>query len=628
MRQLAMRCAVVGSALALLGATTAQAATQELAGAPGSVLYKARCASCHDAAVERVPPRSVLEKLSADDIIQSMTSGVMAAQTVGLTASDINNIAAFVSTEPVGVAHAVKAETNLCGPSAPLRLAGLAWNGWGRDLGNSRFQPQPGFTAADVPRLKVKWAFGYRAGSVYGQPSVVGGRIFVTSYTGRIYSLDAKTGCTHWTFDIGASSRTAISVGETAGPGSRLAAFFGDDKAVVYALDAQRGTLLWKVKLDDNPNARITGAPTLYQNRLYVPVAALEEVAAASPAYECCKFRGSVVALDTATGKTIWQSFMILDAPKPYAKSTSGGKRYGPAGASVWSAPTIDVRRRLIYVTTGNSFTDIDAPAVDAVVALDLASGAQRWVRRLVPMDNFVVGCITGKASDCPAGALCTKPGENNCPSHPGADVDFGSSAVLQSVGADKDVILAGQKSGQVYALDPERGGALLWERRTGEGSPLGGVEWGLASDERNVYAPNSDVFAKPGHVPGGLTAIDIASGKVVWYAPPLPPVCSWGGDSSCTAAQSQAVTAMPGIVFSGSQDGHLRAYSNRDGSIVWDFDTARTFTTANAVAAHGGSLDHGGATIVDGVLYLNAGYGRLRGHPGNVLLALTPDGR
>ena len=241
--------------------------------------------------------------------------------------------------------------------------------------------------------MKVKWAFGYRATYIYGQPTIVGGRVYVTSTTGRVYSLDARTGCTHWTFDAAAAVRTAVSVVRIPGDsGKRLAAVLGDDSANVYALDADSGKLLWKSRLDQHPDARITGAPVFYAERLYVPVSSLEELSAAAPGYECCKFRGSVAALSARDGKVIWQTYTIARKARPYRKTDNGTELYGPAGGSVWSAPTLDPRRNLLYVGTGNSYTDVPTSRTDSILALDMRTGAIRWTNRLHPGDNYVVG--------------------------------------------------------------------------------------------------------------------------------------------------------------------------------------------------------------------------------------------
>ncbi len=566
-------------------------------------------------------------------------------------------------------AHAAALGSNPCQNTAGAVAVGAAqWNGWGRDLDNSRYQPEPAIRASDVPKLRLKWAYGYEGNVVYGQPTVVDGRLFVTSSSGRVYALDAKTGCTFWTFDAAAGTRTAVSVGELAAPRQRLllkklkrtnahidvdkppsAVFFGDDSGALYALDAQRGTLLWKTQVDAHPLARITGPPTLYRDRLYVPVSSSEEDAAANPAYACCTFRGSLVALDIATGQIVWKTYTATQEAKPVRVSRSGAQQYGPAGMAVWSAPTIDPKRDLIYIATGNSYTDIAQPMADAIVALDLRDGRPRWTKQATQDDNWVDRCKLA--------------GDGNCPQPLGSDADFGASPILRGIPGGRQILLAGQKSGVIYGLNPDRDGDILWQDKIDIGNGPAGVLWGPAADYRSIYvavaghtitapvapvapaAGAADGTAAPataapataaasGQAPpvantagGGLIAIEISTGRVRWTVPAPTPACSWG-PLNCSHGQSQAVTVMPGIVFSGSLDGHLRAYSTIDGKIVWDFDTAKEYVSVNGVKTSGGSLDHGGPTIVNGMLYVNSGYGKFIGRPGNALLAFSVDGK
>jgi polyvinyl alcohol dehydrogenase (cytochrome) len=602
---------VLASAVLLLIPLSASSADNDIVPPPeGAKLYNQFCGTCHDNPKDRIPAREVVAKRSPDEVMQALTSGTMRTQAAGLNMNDRLAVTTFLTGKaPTGSLTAVP-ETNLCRQrNAPAVTTGPQWNGWGVDLDNSRFQPEPGLTAADVPKLKVKWAFGYRATSIYGQPTVVGGRVYVTSVSGRVYSLDANTGCTYWTFDAPAPTRTAISVVRIPGtPSARLAVVFGDDSATVYTLDATSGKLIWKQRLDEHPVARISGAPVFYRDRLYVPVSSLEELSAASPGYECCKFRGSVAALDARDGKVIWQTYTIDEKAKPYRKAKDGTQLYGPAGGAVWSAPTIDPKRNLLYASVGNSYTDVPTLRTDAILALDLDTGAIRWLNQLLANDNYIVGC------DSPSTA-----GQGNCPQNLGPDVDFGTSPILRTLPKGLDVLLTGQKSGQAYGLDPATG-KQLWMTRVGAGSALGGIEWGSAADATQMYVPVSDFAATTGK-PGGIAALRIVDGKQVWRTDPPPPVCSWG-TRSCTAAQSQAVSAIPGVVFSGSHDGHLRGYDTATGRIVWTFDTAQAFETVNGVPAAGGSLDHGGATVAGGMVYVNSGYGRINGQPGNLLLA------
>jgi polyvinyl alcohol dehydrogenase (cytochrome) len=591
---------------------------------PGAALYTQLCAACHDHPKDRIPARETLAKRTPEEVVMALTTGSMRVQAGGLNHNEQAALATFITGRAPSDTAATPAEKNVCKSNPPLSLpAGTAseWNGWGRDLDNSRFQPQPGLTAADLPKLKLKWAFGYHGSSIYGQPTVVGGRVYVTSVSGRIYSLDAATGCTYWTYDARGPSRTAISVAAVSGASgaaARQLVFFGDDSANVYALDAASGKLVWRKRLDPHPSARISGAPVFHNQRLYVPVSSLEELAAVTPGYECCKFRGSVAALQASDGKALWQTYTIDKPASPSRKAKDGTQLYGPAGVAVWSAPTLDPKRNRLYVGTGNSYTDETAPRANSILAFDMDTGRVVWANQIRGKDNYIVGCEVAPAGPCEEGRACPA-GPANCPSPVGPDVDFGTSPILRTLPGGRQVLLTGQKSGEVHALDPDTGKSV-WDARVGAGSSLGGIEWGPAADATQVYAAVSDIVVTTGNGPGGLTALRIADGKPVWRAPPPKPVCSWGA-RGCSAAQSQAVSAMPGAVFSGSHDGHLRAFSSTDGRMLWDVDTGIPFQTVNGVAAGGGSLDHGGATVAGGRVFVNSGYGRINGQPGNVLL-------
>jgi polyvinyl alcohol dehydrogenase (cytochrome) len=524
-----------------------------------------------------------------------------------------------------GAANAAVADNACPSPAGAVALGSAQWNGWGHGPDNARYQPEPAIRASDVAKLALKWAYGYQGGTEFGQPTVVDGRLFVTSSTGRIYSIDAKTGCTYWTYDAAAGSSTAITIGELARSKvaalprklkrtlahldvikAPSAAFFGDDSGTVYALDAQKGTLLWKTRVDTHPLARIAGAPALYNNRLYVAVSSTEDAAAANPTYSCCTFRGSVAALDAGSGKTLWKSYTVLEEPVPTRTNAAGIQEFGPAGAGISSSPTIDVKRDVLYVATGSPANGIEQSLTDAIVAFDLADGKLRWVKQLLRPD----------VKESAAG--------------------FSSPPVLRTLATGNQVLLAGQRSGVVYSLDPDHGGEVLWQTRIGGSGPsgmgnagssvgppgvsgaAGGVAWGSAADHRNLYVALSGSLAQPSNPLGSLTALDIKTGMERWHMEGLVPPCS-GAETLCSHAQAQAVTVMPGSAFSGSMDGHLRAYSTIDGKVLWDFDTAREFQTNNGVKANGGPLDHGGATIVNGTVYVNSG---------NTLLAFSVGGK
>ncbi len=596
----------------------------------GETIYREQCGSCHDAPDQtRAPALASLATRPVDAILASLSEGgSMALQGRTLSLADRRAVADFLSTRPATTGTAdIGAGMRHCAPSAARfdDKAGASWNGWGNSVANTRFQraSAAGLTPADVPKLKLKWAFGFPGETtVSAQPIIVGGRVFVGTERGLVYSLDASTGCIYWTFKPDAGVRAAMTVAPITGYGATThAVYFGDLKAGVYAVDAASGAQLWKVTVEEHPFARITGAPTLWSGRLYVPVSSYEEFPAARPDYPCCTFRGSVVALDAATGKTAWQTFMIPEKPTIVGKNAAGTPLWKPAGVAIWTSPTVDVAKSALYLATGNAYTEPAASTSDAIVSLDLATGAIRWVKQVTPNDAFIVGC---------------KPDNDNCPDDVGPDFDFGNSAILRERPGGGRILVVGQKSGVAYGLDPDREGAILWQFRAGQGGALGGIEWGSAADEQAMYVPVSDVLRKPQEA-GGLFALRLATGERIWHtpAPPLKCLEAMTADPGeqprpgartlgCTGAQSAAIAVIPGVVFSGSVDGHMRAYSTGDGKIVWAFDTARPFTTVNGVEASGGSIDGAGPIVAGGLLLTNSGYGRWRGKPGNVLLAFA----
>ena len=577
-------------------------------------LWERECTVCHSGASDsRAPSRETLAMSSPEAVVRTLAAGAMQQQGAALSAAERRALAAFLTGRPVP--DSAPAGWERCTQSPPMSdpAAAPRWNGWGVSAGNTRFQPgdQARLSRADVPRLALKWAFGFPAAThAWSQPVVAAGRLFAGSQNGHVYALDARAGCTHWIFTARSAVRTAISVAPHEGG---YAAYFGDVAGTVYAVDAENGELVWTRRVDDHPVARITGAPTYFEGRLYVPVSSLEEGSGMDPDYECCRFRGSIAALDAATGRVIWQTY-TLDESAPIGRTPAGARGWGPSGAAIWSAPTVDAARGVIYAATGNQYTGPERETGDAVLALDMRDGAFKWSRQVLPADIFGSTCLQGAAPPV-------------CPEDTGPDYDFGNSPMLVTRPDGRDLIVIGQKSGVGWALDPDDAGAVVWQYRAGQGGLNGGMEWGSASDGEYAYFPVSDA-PYPGipdppdpPPPGGLHAVRLDTGERVWYAPPAAPACDPG--PGCNAAQIAAITVIPGVVFSGSNDGVLRAYDTRDGSVIWAFDSNRRFETVNGVPANGASMNGAGPAVVDGMLYVNSGYfGYGVGRPGNVLLA------
>ncbi len=573
----------------------------------GAALVAAKCAACHNGSADaRAPALDALRGRSPDAIVDALTGGSMRYQGLSLSGAERRAIAEYLAGRKMR-GDTLGARVGRCEPTPPLAdpWAGALWNGWGPTVENTHFQPaaEAGLAAADVPRLTLKWAFGFPdTTSAWAQPTVAGGRVFVGGQNGTVYALDAKTGCIAWTFTAKGGVRTAVSIGPRRGSGvqATYAAYFADQKGYVYAVGASSGRLLWSRKIDDHPLVRLTGSPTLHNGRLYVPTSSYEEVGR-PPGYPCCTFRGSLVALDARTGRVVWKAYPIAQPPKLMAKTADGRELWGPSGGAIWAAPTIDAKRGAVYVGVGNTYSGPAQPATDAVVAFDLKTGKRRWARQMTA--NDVYGCRAGDA---------------NCGDRSGPDFDFGASPTLARLPDGRDLIVIGQKSGIAYALDPDGRGKIVWQYRAGKGSALGGIEWGAAVDQDQAYFPVADIYNP---TPGGLHAVTLATGERVWYTPPPPPKCG-AMTRGCSGAQSAAITAIPGIVFSPSMDGAVRAYDTRTGAVVWEFDTNREFDTINGVAAKGGSMNGPAPTVAGGTLYVNSGYGAFGSRPGNVLLA------
>ncbi|HEX7945488.1 MAG TPA: PQQ-binding-like beta-propeller repeat protein, partial [Phenylobacterium sp.] len=406
----------------------------------GEPIFRARCASCHEPAIERAPDRAQLRVRSPEEVYDALTIGAMKPMGDAMTPAEIYGVVRFLTGKSPTPQTAQGPDPNVCarhGPLQPpsLKNGGPQWNGWGREVGNSRHQPKPGFAAADIPRLKVKWAFSY-PGTKNSQPVIFGDRVFVASMAGKLYALDAGSGCVHWRYDFRGGARATMSLGQDPKAASGWAIYLGDDRMMLRALDASSGKVLWETKVDDHIVGRITGSPALYGGVLYVPLSASEESQGNVGAYGCCTFIGTVVAVNAADGKVLWKRRILDAAPQPTRKNAAGTQMYGPAGGAIWSAPTIDAKLGQLYVATGDSYTEVDHPASDAVLAMDLKTGAIRWTNQVLAKDNFMSGTINGPL------------GER------GPDYDFGSSPNLVTLKDGRRLVITGNKSSIVYAMD------------------------------------------------------------------------------------------------------------------------------------------------------------------------------
>ncbi len=584
--------------------------------------YQQYCAQCHEGGVPKAPHSIVFQMIGTEALLKSMVDGVMTLQSQDMTEDEKLQLAEHLggrSLVSVSARPVIGCEPGNS-PSDIEQVRGLA--DWGITPENSRFIPADtaGLEASDVPRLGLKWAFAYPGATrARSQPVVMGNTVYMGSQDGTIYALDIDSACARWTFKADAEVRSGVTV-ESSRPDdseNRPHAFFGDFIGNVYALDANSGALVWKSNLEDHHNVTITGSPKLHKDVLYVPMSSSEWASAADPAYECCTFRGGVAAFDRADGRMLWKSHTIPQQPELTGrKNNQGAATWAPAGVPVWGSLTIDEKRNVLYAPTGQSYTSPAVNTSDSIIAFNLESGNIEWVYQATKGDAWNMSCFIGEAA--------------NCPEEDGPDYDFGAPPILLTLSNGRDILLAGQKSGFVYALDPDQAGALIWKKRIGLGGFAGGVHWGMAAHDDTLYAPNADtnfINKWHGERTPGLYALKAENGEQIWFTP-APDVCAEEEKPACDPGLSASITAIPGVVFAGGFDGHLRAYDSMTGAIIWDFNTAREFNTLSGEIARGGSIESDGPLIARGHVLINSGYlfgGRMGG---NVLLAFTVDGK
>lgn len=617
-------------ALEALAAAPVLDATRSVAGFdpdkhPGKAVFEKICAACHNGGAPKAPHVEFLQIMAPENILKALNEGVMKAQAAPLSEAEKRQVTEYLTRQDLATYRPPPGPV-MCGPDrqgfdlgkAPARV------GWGYD--NRRFVPAAvaGLSKEDVPKLKLKWSYAFPAATrARSQPVAALGAVFVGSQDGTVYAFDLETGCAKWTSRVSAEVRTAIVVEPLpagAAPGRSPRLFFGDLMGSVYAMDALTGKLLWKTRPDDHANATITGTPVPYDGLLYVPVSSLEVVTVLNKDYACCTFRGSVTALDMNTGETRWRHFTVEQKPSPQGKTSAGTAILGPSGAPVWNSPTIDPERGLLYHGSGENYSSPADRNSDSVFAVDLKTGERRWQYQTTPHDSW-------------NGACAFPGGHPNCPKENGPDFDVAASVLKVEVGEGRQILVVAPKSGNVHALDPDTG-KLVWQAKTGRGSIQGGTHFGMAAEDWRVYVPVVDIMMKadgssyPQAGAPGLNAIDARTGLTLWTHREPTELCR--DRKFCDPGVSAAVTAMPGVVFAGHLNGWFRAYDGETGKILWEFDTAREFPAVNGggVMAHGGSISGPGATLADGHVLINSGYGFSYHMPGNALLVFGVDGK
>jgi polyvinyl alcohol dehydrogenase (cytochrome) len=590
-------------------------------GSLGHTVFTTSCESCHSGEESDRAPRMVsLTAMTPRAIHTALTSGRMRRHGEDLSEPERVAVAEWITGAPFTETRLPDAAFCSLRPSGPGEIH---WSGWGGGSGEAGFRnaEAAGITSDDLGDLELAWAFAFPdAGQVRSKPAVVGDRVIVGSAYGEVYSLDLETGCVHWVFPADAAVRGGIAIGE--GPGGTQSAFFADFRANAYAIDAATGELLWKTSTATHADHSNTGTVAIHDGRIFVPISTMEIATAGNPDYACCTASGGLVALSMASGEKLWEFWTISEEPREVGETERGTKIFAPSGAPVWSSPTVDADRGLVYIGTGENYTRPATDTSDAIIAIVMDTGEVRW-------------SFQGHADDAWNLACGLPAGFENCPVGTGPDFDFGMAPILVTRDDGSQVLVAGQKSAMVWAFDPDSNGELVWARKLGKGSALGGVHWGIAADGRRVYVPNADhpfavlrdprtgEFADPSgaEAPGmGVFALDLGAGEIIWRAEPDPTTC--GGRQGCMPFFSSAATAIEGAVLAGSLDGHMRAYSTEDGSLLWDIDTAREFETVNGIPGRGGAIDGPGPVVARGTILIGSGYDMFSEMPGNLLLA------
>jgi polyvinyl alcohol dehydrogenase (cytochrome) len=575
--------------------------------AMGKTIFAKSCAACHgNPAFPKAPSLSALSGMEPRVILNALNNGKMKQQASSLSAQQREAVAQFAANKMLKITiMPPEAYTAFTFPANSTNLS--IYSGWGGNLAGTGFRTtaQAGITPANVNSLQLKWAFAFPDESdVRSKPAVIGNWVIVGSQSGDVYALNKQTGKIGWHVTATAAIRSGIIVVKN---NNSVTAYFTDMATYTYAVNVKSGKVLWSMKAGQDALSMNTGTPAVYGGKVFVPISSIEVAMAADSGYNCCTTSGGLAALDTKTGAMLWYHRVVAKATA-LDKKKNGKPFYGPSGAPVWCSPTVDVKRGLVYIGTGENYSQPATNTSDALQAISIKTGKLVWNFQATSNDAWNLACPT----------------IINCPEHAGRDLDFGMAPILVKGGDGKERLVAGQKSGVVYALEPQSG-KLLWKTRVGKGGALGGVHWGMAADGQNVYAANADnklalnpddSTRKP---TPGIYALDLIKGNVVWTAP-SPEVK--GLKYFFLGANSAAPTVVPGIVFAGSLDGHIRGYDTKDGHVIWDYDTIQKYQTTNGVDGKGGSIDGPAPVIIDGMLFVNSGYSQFGERAGNVLLA------
>jgi polyvinyl alcohol dehydrogenase (cytochrome) len=627
----------ITAALAVAGAVAALAAGgHALAQAdapppPGKAVYDRTCAGCHNApeAGSRAAPVAALRRMSSTTILTALTTGVMKPIGDSLSNREKREVAEYLGAPegPVGTAWI---DDNMC-PADRRGVdlsAGPAQIGFGVDHDNARRMSaaQAGMTTKQVANLEVAWTFAMpRTSGLRGQGVVVGSTLFYpAAQAGYVVALDTRSGCVKWATPTPGGVRNSLAYGRL-GPKGPFAVVGGEAGGALVALDAQTGKVAWRVDPRHDKTGPLSGTPIFAGERIIVPISASDVGAAMRPTHECCKGHGAIVAVEAATGKTLWTWHTMEDARPLGRKNAQGAEAYGPSGAPIWSSPSVDLKKGVVYAATGENTSPPATGTSDSIAALDLSTGKQKWIFQALANDVWNMSCPVGSATGGrPPGPNCYFATEGSLL----RDHDFGGGPVIFRGKGGRQVILGGQKSGDVWALDPANG-KVLWHHQFGKGTALGGVHWGIATDGTRVFAPISDPGVPAAQSAAGLYAIDVASGKIAWQWRAAPDCANGREARNAGCAVRYGISAPPlvidGAVVAASLDGRVYVFDAATGKVLAIHDTATSFTSPTKVAGTGGSIDAAGMFAGDGMLFVNSGYGSFGQQAGNVLVAFRP---
>jgi len=586
----------------------------------GQALYDRVCATCHNNPEQtKSPPLDTLKRMGPRAISYALTNGKMKAQAASLGAAEIDSLVSYLSAaadidNSWIAAHSCTAARSAVSTGTPTI------GQWGIDPHNNRrlTAEQAGLSTAELGKLQLKWALAFpQTANMRAQPVVVGDTMYLAVVdSGQLFAMHigGESPCVQWVYEHDVPLRTAL--GYHTLPDGRHVLLFADNAAHVLMMDAVTSEVLWTSTVKVTSVSNVTAMPVLFENRIFVPISSGELNMGAAPDYECCTSHGAVVALDAASGERLWVYHTMEDA-KPTTVSRLGVQQYGPSGAPIWTAAAIDEKRRLIYVGTGENTSAPATDTSDAILAIRMDDGSLAWKYQTTPNDIFLTGCMN-------------QPDGPNCPpaSSINKDWDFGAGLMLAQRPDGSEAVLAGQKNGVVWALNPDNG-ELLWDTKIGGGGAMGGIHWGMAYDGKTLFAANNmSTGPTADEVSPGLAALDVGTGSIVWQYRHQPD-CSGNRPQeirSCGSnyGMSAATLLVDGAVVQGANDGFLKIFDSRSGEPIFTFDTARSFDTVNGVKGHGGAIDNATVVAANGLLLVQSGYG-LMGVPGNLLLAFAP---